>query len=165
MYSCKSQSVEIFFFFFLAGLLGVEGFESVTTGVAVGCTAVREGIADCAWAGRKPRIQSYPMCRMSMCGEVTEKLVPWKHLLLFLCFRISKSEFKMGIEGCFVLFSGKCHLLLINFAFDIKLNISFLLGNVYFDVKSWGKRYGVLTTISPDIQDEAGRFMSLPYLY
>ncbi|XP_057253185.1 probable cysteine--tRNA ligase, mitochondrial isoform X1 [Pezoporus wallicus] len=28
-------------------------------------------------------------------------------------------------------------------------------GNVYFDVKSWGKRYGVLTTISSDIQDEA----------
>uniref|UniRef100_A0A8B9RZK9 cysteine--tRNA ligase n=1 Tax=Accipiter nisus TaxID=211598 RepID=A0A8B9RZK9_9AVES len=28
-------------------------------------------------------------------------------------------------------------------------------GNVYFDVKSWGKRYGVLTTIYPDIQDEA----------
>ncbi|NXV15136.1 SYCM protein, partial [Cepphus grylle] len=28
-------------------------------------------------------------------------------------------------------------------------------GNVYFDVKSWGKRYGVLTTIRPDTQDEA----------
>ncbi|NWT70440.1 SYCM protein, partial [Prunella himalayana] len=28
-------------------------------------------------------------------------------------------------------------------------------GNVYFDVKSWGKRYGVLTTINPDMQDEA----------
>ncbi|NXP03844.1 SYCM protein, partial [Thinocorus orbignyianus] len=28
-------------------------------------------------------------------------------------------------------------------------------GNVYFDVKSWGKRYGVLTTIYPDAQDEA----------
>ncbi|NXD91396.1 SYCM protein, partial [Chaetorhynchus papuensis] len=28
-------------------------------------------------------------------------------------------------------------------------------GNVYFDVKSWGKRYGVLTTINPDTQDEA----------
>ncbi|KAM9021621.1 putative cysteine--tRNA ligase, mitochondrial isoform 5-T5 [Ara ararauna] len=28
-------------------------------------------------------------------------------------------------------------------------------GNVYFDVKSWGKRYGVLTTISPDTPDEA----------
>ncbi|NWU53630.1 SYCM protein, partial [Dromas ardeola] len=28
-------------------------------------------------------------------------------------------------------------------------------GNVYFDVKSWGKRYGVLTTIHPDSQDEA----------
>ncbi|NXN61509.1 SYCM protein, partial [Rynchops niger] len=28
-------------------------------------------------------------------------------------------------------------------------------GNVYFDVKSWGKRYGVLTTIHPDTQDEA----------
>ncbi|NXU74936.1 SYCM protein, partial [Oreotrochilus melanogaster] len=28
-------------------------------------------------------------------------------------------------------------------------------GNVYFDVKSWGKRYGVLTTIYPDTQDEA----------
>ncbi|KAM4682579.1 putative cysteine--tRNA ligase, mitochondrial isoform 3-T3 [Amazona ochrocephala] len=28
-------------------------------------------------------------------------------------------------------------------------------GNVYFDVKSWGKRYGVLTTISADAQDEA----------
>ncbi|XP_030333696.1 probable cysteine--tRNA ligase, mitochondrial isoform X6 [Strigops habroptila] len=28
-------------------------------------------------------------------------------------------------------------------------------GNVYFDVESWGKRYGVLTTISPDTQDEA----------
>ncbi|XP_061233752.1 probable cysteine--tRNA ligase, mitochondrial isoform X2 [Neopsephotus bourkii] len=28
-------------------------------------------------------------------------------------------------------------------------------GNVYFDVKSWGKRYGVLTTISSDTQDEA----------
>ncbi|NWU38117.1 SYCM protein, partial [Hylia prasina] len=28
-------------------------------------------------------------------------------------------------------------------------------GNVYFDVKSWGKRYGVLTAINPDIQDEA----------
>ncbi|NXH23160.1 SYCM protein, partial [Bucco capensis] len=28
-------------------------------------------------------------------------------------------------------------------------------GNVYFDVKSWGKRYGVLTTIYPDSQDEA----------
>ncbi|NXW89375.1 SYCM protein, partial [Alopecoenas beccarii] len=28
-------------------------------------------------------------------------------------------------------------------------------GNVYFDVKSWGKRYGVLTTIHPDAQDEA----------
>ncbi|NXC27813.1 SYCM protein, partial [Campylorhamphus procurvoides] len=27
-------------------------------------------------------------------------------------------------------------------------------GNVYFDVKSWGKRYGVLTTINPDTQDE-----------
>ncbi|NXC02782.1 SYCM protein, partial [Orthonyx spaldingii] len=30
-----------------------------------------------------------------------------------------------------------------------------LQGNVYFDVKSWGKRYGVLTTINPDTQDEA----------
>ncbi|KAI1241632.1 hypothetical protein IHE44_0005115, partial [Lamprotornis superbus] len=29
-------------------------------------------------------------------------------------------------------------------------------GNVYFDVKSWGKRYGVLTAINPDTQDEAG---------
>ncbi|XP_030912076.1 probable cysteine--tRNA ligase, mitochondrial isoform X3 [Geospiza fortis] len=28
-------------------------------------------------------------------------------------------------------------------------------GNVYFDVKSWGKRYGVLTAINPDVQDEA----------
>ncbi|NXK11426.1 SYCM protein, partial [Herpetotheres cachinnans] len=28
-------------------------------------------------------------------------------------------------------------------------------GNVYFDVKSLGKRYGVLTTIYPDTQDEA----------
>ncbi|XP_074913607.1 putative cysteine--tRNA ligase, mitochondrial isoform X3 [Buteo buteo] len=28
-------------------------------------------------------------------------------------------------------------------------------GNVYFDVKSWGRRYGVLTTIYPDTQDEA----------
>ncbi|NWH44087.1 SYCM protein, partial [Fregata magnificens] len=28
-------------------------------------------------------------------------------------------------------------------------------GNVYFDVKSWGKRYGVLTTIYPDTQDKA----------
>ncbi|NXI98359.1 SYCM protein, partial [Psophia crepitans] len=28
-------------------------------------------------------------------------------------------------------------------------------GNVYFDVKSWGKRYGVLTTIYPDTQPEA----------
>ncbi|XP_069734592.1 probable cysteine--tRNA ligase, mitochondrial isoform X2 [Phaenicophaeus curvirostris] len=28
-------------------------------------------------------------------------------------------------------------------------------GNVYFDVKSWGQRYGVLTTIYPDTQDEA----------
>ncbi|NXN32236.1 SYCM protein, partial [Nycticryphes semicollaris] len=28
-------------------------------------------------------------------------------------------------------------------------------GNVYFDVKSWGRRYGVLTTIYPDNQDEA----------
>ncbi|NWZ44023.1 SYCM protein, partial [Brachypodius atriceps] len=27
-------------------------------------------------------------------------------------------------------------------------------GNVYFDVKSWGKRYGVLTAINPDTQDE-----------
>ncbi|NWW70430.1 SYCM protein, partial [Climacteris rufus] len=27
-------------------------------------------------------------------------------------------------------------------------------GNVYFDVKSWGKRYGVLTTINPDTQEE-----------
>jgi len=47
----------------------------------------------------------------------------------------------------------------------IKLNISFLLGNVYFDVKSWGKRYGVLTTIYPDIQDEAGKFMAPASLY
>ncbi|XP_053917084.1 probable cysteine--tRNA ligase, mitochondrial isoform X1 [Cuculus canorus] len=30
-----------------------------------------------------------------------------------------------------------------------------LQGNVYFDVKSWGKRYGVLTTIDPNTQDEA----------
>ncbi|NXI40523.1 SYCM protein, partial [Galbula dea] len=28
-------------------------------------------------------------------------------------------------------------------------------GNVYFDVKSWGQRYGVLTAVSPDAQDEA----------
>ncbi|NXG74236.1 SYCM protein, partial [Baryphthengus martii] len=28
-------------------------------------------------------------------------------------------------------------------------------GNVYFDVKSWGGRYGVLTTINPDTQDKA----------
>uniref|UniRef100_A0A8C4P4Z4 Probable cysteine--tRNA ligase, mitochondrial n=1 Tax=Dromaius novaehollandiae TaxID=8790 RepID=A0A8C4P4Z4_DRONO len=28
-------------------------------------------------------------------------------------------------------------------------------GNVYFDVKSWGKRYGVLTTLYPDAEDEA----------
>ncbi|NXO53169.1 SYCM protein, partial [Aramus guarauna] len=28
-------------------------------------------------------------------------------------------------------------------------------GNVYFDVRSWGKRYGVLTTIYPDNQAEA----------
>lgn len=44
--------------------------------------------------------------------------------------------------------------------FPIKLNVSFLLGNVYFDVKSWGKRYGVLTTIDPDDQDEAGMLMT-----
>ncbi|KAI6078687.1 putative cysteine--tRNA ligase, mitochondrial [Aix galericulata] len=31
-------------------------------------------------------------------------------------------------------------------------------GNVYFDVKSWGERYGVLTAISPDTQDEAGNY-------
>ncbi|OXB80601.1 UNVERIFIED_CONTAM: hypothetical protein H355_014944 [Colinus virginianus] len=29
-------------------------------------------------------------------------------------------------------------------------------GNVYFDVKSWGERYGVLTAVSSDTQDEAG---------
>ncbi|XP_065597075.1 probable cysteine--tRNA ligase, mitochondrial isoform X2 [Cyrtonyx montezumae] len=29
-------------------------------------------------------------------------------------------------------------------------------GNVYFDVKSWGERYGVLTAVSSDAQDEAG---------
>uniref|UniRef100_A0A8C0U3B4 cysteine--tRNA ligase n=1 Tax=Cyanistes caeruleus TaxID=156563 RepID=A0A8C0U3B4_CYACU len=28
-------------------------------------------------------------------------------------------------------------------------------GNVYFDVKSWGKRYGVLTAVNPHTQDEA----------
>ncbi|XP_072206350.1 probable cysteine--tRNA ligase, mitochondrial isoform X2 [Excalfactoria chinensis] len=28
-------------------------------------------------------------------------------------------------------------------------------GNVYFDVKSWGERYGVLTAVSPDTQGEA----------
>ncbi|NWI19549.1 SYCM protein, partial [Crypturellus soui] len=28
-------------------------------------------------------------------------------------------------------------------------------GNVYFDVKSWGKRYGVLTTVYPDAEDES----------
>ncbi|NXO83836.1 SYCM protein, partial [Sitta europaea] len=28
-------------------------------------------------------------------------------------------------------------------------------GNVYFDVKSWGERYGVLTAINSDTQDEA----------
>ncbi|NWV00897.1 SYCM protein, partial [Upupa epops] len=28
-------------------------------------------------------------------------------------------------------------------------------GNVYFDVKSWGRRYGVLTNVYPDTQDEA----------
>ncbi|XP_058705371.1 probable cysteine--tRNA ligase, mitochondrial isoform X3 [Poecile atricapillus] len=28
-------------------------------------------------------------------------------------------------------------------------------GNVYFDVKSWGKRYGVLTAVGPHTQDEA----------
>ncbi|XP_068026862.1 probable cysteine--tRNA ligase, mitochondrial isoform X2 [Melanerpes formicivorus] len=28
-------------------------------------------------------------------------------------------------------------------------------GNVYFDVESWGKRYGVLTAIYPDTQDES----------
>ncbi|NWY04613.1 SYCM protein, partial [Nothoprocta ornata] len=28
-------------------------------------------------------------------------------------------------------------------------------GNVYFDVKSWGKRYGVLTTIHPGAEDES----------
>ncbi|NWV79515.1 SYCM protein, partial [Dasyornis broadbenti] len=28
-------------------------------------------------------------------------------------------------------------------------------GNVYFDVKSWGKRYGVLTAFNPDTHDEA----------
>ncbi|NXQ59172.1 SYCM protein, partial [Anthoscopus minutus] len=27
-------------------------------------------------------------------------------------------------------------------------------GNVYFDVKSWGKRYGVLTAVNPHTQDE-----------
>lgn len=44
--------------------------------------------------------------------------------------------------------------------FAIQLNISFVLGNVYFDVKSWGKRYGVLTAINPDTQDEAGKFVA-----
>ncbi|OXB60595.1 hypothetical protein ASZ78_007459 [Callipepla squamata] len=29
-------------------------------------------------------------------------------------------------------------------------------GNVYFDVKSWGERYGVLTAVSSDTQEEAG---------
>ncbi|NXK54815.1 SYCM protein, partial [Chauna torquata] len=28
-------------------------------------------------------------------------------------------------------------------------------GNVYFDVKSWGERYGVLTAIYPDMRDDA----------
>ncbi|NXF86884.1 SYCM protein, partial [Eubucco bourcierii] len=28
-------------------------------------------------------------------------------------------------------------------------------GNVYFDVKSWGKRYGVLTALYPDTEDES----------
>uniref|UniRef100_A0A8C9F3B2 cysteine--tRNA ligase n=1 Tax=Pavo cristatus TaxID=9049 RepID=A0A8C9F3B2_PAVCR len=28
-------------------------------------------------------------------------------------------------------------------------------GNVYFDVKSWGERYGVLTAVSPDTEGEA----------
>lgn len=41
----------------------------------------------------------------------------------------------------------------------MKLNISFLLGNVYFDVKSWGERYGVLTALSADTQSEAGKFL------
>lgn len=37
--------------FLLVELVVVEGFECIVTGVAVGCTAVREVIADCVWAG------------------------------------------------------------------------------------------------------------------
>lgn len=119
--------------------------------------------------GEISRIQSYPMCRMSTCSEVTEKLVTWKHLLLLLqYFWISKSEFKMGVEGHFVLFCFQGNVISSSWMcpiFAVKLNISFLLGNVYFDVKSWGKRYGVLTTIYPDTQDEAGKFMAPACLY
>lgn len=61
------------------------------------------------------RIQSYPMRRMNTCSEVTEKLVIWKpELLLLQYFWIYKLEFQMGVEGHFVLLSGKCYLFIMN---------------------------------------------------
>lgn len=74
----------------------------------------------------------------------------------------------MRVEGHFVLLSGKCNLFIMNVShlcYKTKHFFFFLLGNVYFDVKSWGKRYGVLTTIFPDAQDEAGMFMAVTCSY
>lgn len=56
-----------FYFFFLAELVVVEGFECIVTGVAVGCAAVREGIADCAWAGKN--LGRSPEYKVILCAE------------------------------------------------------------------------------------------------
>lgn len=45
---------------------------------------------------------------------------------------------------------------MIAISFVIKLSICFLTGNVYFDVRSWGNKYGKLTSIYPNAQEETG---------
>lgn len=106
------------------------------------------------------RIQSYIVGRISLCTELTEKLGNMGTSATAVAVFLNQ-DFKWEWRRALFCFQGN----VINFSsmcpiFAIQLNISFVLGNVYFDVKSWGKRYGVLTTINPDTQDEAGKFVA-----
>lgn len=45
--------------------------------------------------------------------------------------------------------------------FIIRSNCLFLTGNVYFDVRSRGDRYGKLTSIYPESQEEFGMLLTV----
>lgn len=104
------------------------------------------------------RKQRYLQCKMSKLGYCNAS-----NREMWAAAAVALLNFKWKSKGILFCFHGNVISIVSTVSvfpiFTVKLNISFLLGNVYFDVNSWGERYGVLTAVSPDTQGETGKFL------